>query len=186
MATLPHTYYLLIHVLFHLCYQCLIVNVRNSSDLVNRILQFFADPHDFGYLGDFCFLENSQINILLIFLLCVFFNSITIHHHYPSGEFEQLLQPLDLHAFHWPPFSWPLAPFPLLLLPLFKIATRMWSQRQQEKQLLHVCPESQKLQPEEFHTTIHSMKEEGQPRSTWSVSQWVGWIGFSMYMYVWT
>lgn len=83
--------------------------------------------------------------------------SFCLHHRHALGQPQQLLQPLDLHALHGPPLPRTRAALPLLpcWFPEGRPAWR--DKRQQEKQLIHLCPEPSQLQPEELFSAIISM-----------------------------
>lgn len=88
--------------------------------------------------------------------------SLSLHHSHAPGQPQQLLQPLDLHALHWPPLPRTCTALPLLLLQLPEGQPAGRDQRQQKEQLIHLCPEPPQLQPEELLAAICSVTSLGQ------------------------
>ena len=78
--------------------------------------------------------------------------SFGFHHRYASGQPQQLLQPLDLHALHGPPVPRAGRALPLLLLQLPKGLPA--GRDKQKEQLIQLFPEPAQLQPEELHAAI--------------------------------
>lgn len=94
-------------------------------------------------------------------------HSLCFHHCHAPGQPQQLLQPLDLHALHRPPLPRTRAALPLLLCSVPEGQPAWRDEHQQEKQLLHLRPESSQLEPEELLSTIlgvsHRPGPPGQP-----------------------
>lgn len=94
-------------------------------------------------------------------------HSFGLHHCHALGQPQQLLQSVDLHALHRPPLPRTCTALPLLLCSLPEGQPAWRDKHQQEKQLIHFCPESSQLQPEELLSAILGMSHRpglpGQP-----------------------